>query len=580
MGGPVSDVLVLQLCRLGDILQTTPMLRGLRRERPGSRITLVVHDGFRNVPVPAALYDRVVGFPQSDVEGIVSADPSAWPIAVDRVDQWVRDLGGPFDEILNLTHNDLSGLLAALIPARSVQGCVIAPDRRRIVRGDWMAYFWSSQQARAQGCFNLVDINNRAAGVGSDRSGLAIEIGDHARAAAGAWLGEHGLAGRPIIAVQLGASEERKRWPPELFADAIDHLSPEIGEVVLVGTPDEQPLADRLLARTRRQVYSAVGQTSIQSLAALLSACRVLVTNDTGTMHVAAAAGTRVIDLSTGPVYVHETAPYGEGHFVLEPCLECFPCAAGAQCHHFACRDQLTPLDVSALISHAEGRGPMPRPAAARIMRGRFTASGRITYTTLWSPVSDFDEIVREASARMWESSLGSGRGSQCEASAIDTEPFEWPVEHLPGSEVTASLHRLAAQSLATARLAVRLSTERERQGSDLGERVSRELNALELMSQLEPLCRPLVAFLRTRLECIEETQLRDVARRYASECRATAVRARGLARLLETQDSLVPSRRPPARNSVRVAREGFESPAGSLPRTPTHPLETCPSSD
>ena len=56
-------VLVLQLARLGDILQTTPMLRGFRSSEPQTEVTLVLQDRFLSVPIPHDLYDRLVSFP-------------------------------------------------------------------------------------------------------------------------------------------------------------------------------------------------------------------------------------------------------------------------------------------------------------------------------------------------------------------------------------------------------------------------------------------------------------------------------------------------------------------------------------
>jgi ADP-heptose:LPS heptosyltransferase len=531
VGGPMSEVLVLQLCRLGDILQTTPMLRGIRRDRPGARVTLVVHDGFRHAPVPSALYDRLVGYPQTAIERAMAEDPLAWAREAERIGAWIDDLGGPFDEVLNLTHSDQSGLLTSLIPSKSLQGSFIAPDRRRIVRGPWMAYFWASQQSRAQGCFNLVDIYTRAAGVAHDRSPLDIEVGPDAKRVAGEWLSAHGLSGRPIIAVQLGASEERKRWPPELFAEAVDRLSPDLGEIVLVGTADEQPLSARATRRAGRRLFSAVGQTSIQELAALLGQCRLLLSNDTGTMHVASAVGTRVVDLSTGPVYVHETAPYGSGHVVVEPCVSCFPCAARADCRHFACRDLITPVDVAALVSHVLGRGPMPRPADARIMRGRFAESGRIVYDVAWTPRPNLDEVVREASASMWEESLVAGSAPAPTGGRRHKDQARFPKA---ANELTQTLRQLAHCAEGVARSAARLGRVAGTRTQTSVADIARELDALELMGQLDALCKPIVAYLRTRLDCIETTEIAAVAREYSIECAASAALARRLAQLLD----------------------------------------------
>ena len=405
----MTRILVIQLCRMGDILQTTPMLRGLRRRYPDAEITLMLHDQFAHVPVPAALFDRLVAFPCSAIAEAMSRAHSEWATLVATLRAFVTSLGpSPFDLTLNLTHSDLAGLLAAVVPSREVRGGLVAADRTRVVQGPVMSYFLASQTSRELGCFNLVDLHNWTAGVVSNRSGLEIAITDTVRVGMWDWLDHRGLAERPLIAVQLGASDERKRWPPERFAEAVSLVPETLGEILLVGTAAEGALAARVRAHVRRRVHDATGNTLVE-VAALLERCRLLLTNDTGTMHVATAVGTPVIDVSTGPVFAHETGPYGEGHFVIEPVIDCFPCAAGAQCRHLDCRDLIVPRDVAALVCHALGAGPLPRPSSARILCGRFTRTGRLEYRRVWSPVPAPREVIRQAAADVWETTLGIG---------------------------------------------------------------------------------------------------------------------------------------------------------------------------
>ena len=375
----MKRLLILQMCRFGDILQTTPMLRGIRRHFPETDVTLVVNDAFRHVPIPSSLYDSFGFLPYSEIVEMLAKDSDAWPAAVGRLGAFVESLGDdPFDLTLNLTHSDLASFLAAAIPSHEVRGGLVAPDRSRTVRGEVMTYFWASQLSRAQGCFNLVDLHNWTAGVPSERLGLEVEIPGEARARMNTWMSEHGILGRPFIAVQLGASDDRKRWPPERFGEAINQLEPDLGEILLVGTAAERAFGERAKARITRPVHDSLGQSSIVELAVLLESASLLLTNDTGTMHVATAVGTKVVDVSTGPVFAHETGPYGEGHLVIEPQMSCFPCAGGSECHHLACRDAFTPEDIAALVRHALGRGPVPRPTGARILEGGFGESGRL----------------------------------------------------------------------------------------------------------------------------------------------------------------------------------------------------------
>ena len=312
-------------------------------------------------PIPRRLFDELVAFPFGQVSALTAAVPSRWQEALREVRGFVRHAGlEPYDEIVNVTGSTLSNLLATVIPSKAVQGGAIAADRTRVVHGAWITSFWASIQARAQGCFNIVDVMTRSAGVRPDGRGPEIEIPAAARNRMTAWLREQSLLGLPLIAVQVGASDERKRWPRPQVAAALDRLPPEWGAIVFVGTREERGLIDEARQALRRPSFDASGATSVPELGALLSQCRLLLTNDTGTMHVAAAVGTRVVDLSTGPVYVHETGPYGSGHLAVEPTIACFPCAPGSVCSHLSCRDDFVPDEIAAIVGYALGYGPLP----------------------------------------------------------------------------------------------------------------------------------------------------------------------------------------------------------------------------
>lgn len=538
----MKRLLILQMCRFGDILQTTPMLRGIRRHFPETDVTLVVNDAFRHVPIPSSLYDSLRFLPYSEIVEMLAKDSDAWPAAVGRLGAFVESLGDdPFDLTLNLTHSDLASFLAAAIPSHEVRGGLVAPDRSRTVRGEVMTYFWASQLSRAQGCFNLVDLHNWTAGVPSERLALEVEIPGEARARMNTWMSEQGILGRPFIAVQLGASDERKRWPPERFGEAINQLEPDLGEILLVGTAAERVFGERAKARITRPVHDSLGQSSIVELAVLLESASLLLTNDTGTMHVATAVGTKVVDVSTGPVFAHETGPYGEGHLVIEPQMPCFPCAGGSECHHLACRDAFTPEDIAALVRHAFGRGPVPRPAGARILEGGFGESGRLEYRPIWAPTAELQDLVRPLTAKIWEPtllppscshpvgldtmSLGGRAGGQYEERSVghDLPPAVVEATH-------AALVRVAGRARRAAKLTRTLPRIDPSRRDGCLMKIGRELDALRVEAELDPACRSIVAYLRVRLDSTADTDIAQLSHVYVEECEGAADRAQSLA--------------------------------------------------
>jgi ADP-heptose:LPS heptosyltransferase len=515
-------ILVIQLCRLGDLLQTTPMLRGLRRAHPHASVTLMVLDGFSQTPIPRHLYDELAVFPLDAAAGTVAGEGEEWESGVRLVSEFVAGLGEqPFDLVLNLTNSALANLLCAVIPSGELRGGLIAPDRTRVVRHPWQAYFWASLLAREFGSVNLVDLFCRVAEVPIDGEGLEIDVPANT-----ACVGRHVSPGGPLIALQLGASDERKRWTPEQFAAMANRLPERAGTIVLVGSKGERPLGARAARVLSRPHLNAMGETSVGELAALLQRCRLLITNDTGTMHIATAVGTRVLDLSTGPVFVHETGPYAVGSLAVEPLSACFPCAAGAVCHHLSCREDFTPDDIAALAMYALEGGIVPRPARAKVLQSSRAASGRLEFRPIWDPSGGTQEQLRQAFGRLWDRSLGhvapTGRGIGKDAELdFDVEPYH------------AVLRGCASRAERAAALAGSTRNAAPTEAKELSARLAEALEHEQLAATLDPVLRPIAGYLRTRLESLTDRSVDALALAYQHEWWETAERARGLAGIL-----------------------------------------------
>ncbi|MCU0228897.1 MAG: lipopolysaccharide heptosyltransferase II [Bryobacterales bacterium] len=135
---------------------------------------------------------------------------------------------------------------------------------------------------------------------------------------------------QPPIAVSPGAANSRaKQWPPDFFAEAacqaaVQHAAP----VALFGTPTESQLCDEIaqaIGARGVEVQSLAGSTSLADFICAIAACRVLLTNDSGGMHVAAAAGVPTVAVF-GPTIEEETGPLGAHTRVIRQPVECSPC--------------------------------------------------------------------------------------------------------------------------------------------------------------------------------------------------------------------------------------------------------------
>lgn len=526
-------VLVVQFGRIGDTIYTTPTLRGLKGDG-STHTTLVVFDAFADVPVPRALYDELRPFPMAGTAALLAADHGAWRRASAALETFRASLGSqPFDLAVNLSHTELSGLVMSLVAAQRKVGSVVDPDRRITTRGGWMRYLRATAGVRALSGVHLADVFARAAGAPLDGGGLQLDVAEAAGARVQAWLAERSPGGRPLVAVQLGASQESKRWPVERFAAAVDLLPSDAGDVVLVGVQGERPLAEEFRALTKRPTHDAVGRTSLDELAALLARCRVLVTNDTGTMHVASAVGTRVVDISSGPVSVHETGPYGDGHVVVEPVLACYPCPVGTVCGHQSCRQHLAPADAAAAIRFAMGESGAPRPDRSRLMTSRRLPTGRIVFEPLDPTRRSAVDVLRRRSADMWEESLEDGRGDRA-GRAHRATPAR-PIEPSLGA-AARSLRDVSREATAAAADIEKIPTASPNQGRSLAQRADGRLERLIALAAAEPAALPIVTFLRHEIHAIGDAGMSAVVEAQARAYRDAAARSRRLSDLLESE--------------------------------------------
>ena len=363
----MKQVLIINITRMGDLIQMGPLLARLREEWPGVAIDLVVDRRF--APVASMLhglrdviscdFHELIDSTRAAVKDVVSLcqDVAGWarPLAERR-----------YDRIINLTFNRPSAFLTSYVGAPDIRGGRSAWDGGIVIDNAWMAYFTDIHRFRRINRFNLVDVYALGGSGPGTFAPLQLTLTRESQEWARRFLGSEQAATAQWIAVQAGASDAMKAWRPQLFGATMARVSERWqGGIVFIGAASEKETVAQAVhayrgAGGRNPVLNATGQTSLEQLAGLLAECRLLLTNDTGPMHVAVAVKTPVIDLSVGHVDFQETGPYGPGHWVVQPELDCAPCGFEQVCAHHSCKDRLPPEQVAELMLCALGRGPFP----------------------------------------------------------------------------------------------------------------------------------------------------------------------------------------------------------------------------
>ena len=145
-----------------------------------------------------------------------------------------------------------------------------------------------------------------------------------------AWLGDHDIGqGDMLVGVHVGSGPRApaKRWGIEKYAEVVRRLRDDLGgKVVLTGSLGERDLAAKVAELAGGDgVFNASGELNIRQTAALLSRCRLFISNDTGPMHLAAALGTRTIGLF-GPETPVRYGPVGKANRAVYAGVHCSPC--------------------------------------------------------------------------------------------------------------------------------------------------------------------------------------------------------------------------------------------------------------
>lgn len=301
-------ILILKPSSLGDIVHAMPALAALRDRFPRAHIAWLVKRQW------LGLLERVEG-----LDAIWPVEPGlrGWLSVIPRL------RAERFDLVMDLQGLFRSGTLAWLAGCRTRIGFV---DGR-----EGSSLFYTHRVPVRIRDMHAVDRYLQVAaalGAKAERGPeFRFRFPSEDRDEVGRLLSRHGVSpGAAWIAVSVSARWPTKRWPQEFFATALDHLQRDgVGRVALIGGPDERDDAQRVRSLMQTDPIDLTGGTTLQLLPALLRSASLLLTNDSGPMHIAAAVGTPVVALF-GPTSPVLTGPYGLNHRALTRAIPCSPC--------------------------------------------------------------------------------------------------------------------------------------------------------------------------------------------------------------------------------------------------------------
>jgi ADP-heptose:LPS heptosyltransferase len=404
-------ILILQTARMGDLVQTLPLLQRLRQEHPQARLSLLARDPFAQLLLQKGFVDHLFLVPDPLWNPLADPTSPNPPPPPQLPSDSLPD--APFDLLVNLSTNRAAAFLAEQIPAARKWGRLPAPEGELRLLGPWTKTIFALVTDRWSNLFNLVDLHLGIAGLNPSPQAPALLPSPEERARGEALLARFGRRpGRKLVALQTGASDLSRAWSATHFSALAQALQRQIdADILLIGSPNERARSEEVAAPLARPPLNLVGETSLPELLPVLAQCDLLISNDTGPIHLAAACATPTLGLYFSTAYYAETAPYGENQTILQVEIPCAPCSTLHPCPQQRCREPLSPEPVTAaalwILSGASATEAPPPAADLSLYRSQFTADGTLLYLPVHPDKASPQFLTGLARRLLWGPSLG-----------------------------------------------------------------------------------------------------------------------------------------------------------------------------
>lgn len=320
-------IIVTFLMHLGDLTLTTPFLHVLRKAAPDAHITYLVDEKLKEVVDNNPNIDEVLVIDKKGKDKSI--------LALYKFAQTISR--GNYDVLINLHPNERTSFLdfCAKVPIKVGFShflfrpflTKVTPLNRKIHAADMYLDVLSQ--------LGVKDLNN---------NGLEIfPSEDDKKAANDFWQEQKVAADDKLIGFNIGSAVKTKRWAPEGFAQVADALTNEGCKTVFFGGSMDMEAVKEAVSFMKTKPIIATGCFTIGQLAAAMQRCSLIITNDSGPMHVAISQQVPVVALY-GPSHIDLYGPYTKKATVVTAVPPCAGCAKGMkhECDDMQCMTRLT----------------------------------------------------------------------------------------------------------------------------------------------------------------------------------------------------------------------------------------------
>ena len=317
----MSRTLVIQLARLGDLVQTMPMIAALRKQYPRETIDLLCPEPLRDLGNLIPGIDRVIGW--NGAQWHHWADRASQGVQPEQLREIETELAAlcpePYDRALVLNQHTRAMVAGTLLAKTCIGPLLHGPLSEQLT--PWAAYVRDVARTRRPNRIHLSDAFCGMCGLfptGAPSRCLTPLVAQSRH------LEQIGRNGGPWVGLIVGAGDTARQVPVEIWRTWIVRFLGLIprGRVVLIGHGAEceraQNIQQTLPPSVLGRIWDITGRTTIHELAQTLSRCQRVIGSDTGPLHLAAAVGVPVIGWYFARARVHETGPYGPNHRIWQ----------------------------------------------------------------------------------------------------------------------------------------------------------------------------------------------------------------------------------------------------------------------
>lgn len=309
-----ESILIIKLRATGDVILATPVIENLKKNFPKARLSFLTEEASADILRWNPFLDELLVLPIKHWQR-----KGFWRTWREQF-RFYRNLRRKrFELVIDLFGNPRSALLTWLTRASTRVGYAF--------RGRRYAYTTvvrPQQQTRHEVLFHLEALETL--GISIKSKNPTIVIPSNYEKQASRWLGENITGNRTLIGLNPGGGWAIKRWSPEYYGQLADALIAEYGVAVLIlWGPGEEWIADEV-TRKMKHCPHILPEVTLGELGAYLKCCRLLVSNDSGPMHMAAALNVPTIGIF-GPTDPNAQGPWGDGQGVVrQENVDCLGC--------------------------------------------------------------------------------------------------------------------------------------------------------------------------------------------------------------------------------------------------------------